>query len=58
MGCHQGELSKRGVPEEAGSPVGQGQEAGAAKLQEGRGIQRDREQVWLFLKSLAPARVI
>ena len=23
-------------PEEAGSPVGQGQEAGAAKLQEGR----------------------
>ena len=37
MGCHQGELSKRGVPEEAGSPMGQGQEAGAAKLQEGRG---------------------
>lgn len=37
MGHHQGALSKRGVPEEAGSAEGQGQEAGAAELQEGRG---------------------
>lgn len=46
MGRHQGELSKRGVPEEAGSPVGRGAEAGAAKLQE-EGI-RDRQRVRLF----------
>lgn len=55
MGRHQGTLSKRGVPEEAGSAVGQGQEAGAAELQEGRGTQRDREPVWLAWRSLAPA---
>lgn len=55
MGRHQGALSKRGVPEEAGSAVGLGQEAGAAELQEEGGTQRDRERVWLVLRSLAPA---